>query len=111
MIVWLVLILVSCNNIDSKTIEKNMNSSNTEIYEYDLGFFGDEEGSWINKQAKHFEISEIKRNHNTGQHLYIYKPKEGFTGTDVVEIETNKGSNGASFGTKNLLKIVFNLSD
>ncbi|AXT52086.1 hypothetical protein D1818_15020 [Aquimarina sp. BL5] len=110
-LIWLVMILISCNSNNTTTIEKHISSSNSEVYEYDLGFFGDEEGSWIDTQAKHFEISEVKRDHTIGQHIYTYKPKEGFTGVDIVEVKMNKGSNGAGRGVESILKIVFNISD
>lgn len=80
----------------------------TETYRQNLNISGDEDGAVIIKQATHFEISELKRDSTTNWSVvYFYKPEAGFTGTDSVNIETNTGSNGASAGIKDTLKIVF----
>ena len=92
--------LYSCkdNNSVSPISEDDINVSlkNYETYEYPT-VSGDEEGAIIKTQAKHFEISEIKRNAGTNYvAVYIYKSKLDYVGNDFVEIETRKGSDGAS---------------
>ena len=49
---------------------------------------GGEDGATIKTQAKHFEISEINRNSETGYAaIYRYKPKANYVGYDSVQIE------------------------
>lgn len=49
---------------------------------------GGEDGVTIKTQAKHFVISKINRNSETGYAaIYRYKPKTNFVGYDFVEIE------------------------
>lgn len=58
---------------------------------------GDEEGATIVAQAKHFSLSEIRRNAETGfAAVYFYQAEAGFVGTDYAELEVNAGSDGAS---------------
>ena len=65
-------------------------------YQYDLGGFGIEEGAQISKQATHFLISTIGRSGNTPNIMYNYVPAVNFVGTDEVELQASKGSNGSS---------------
>lgn len=67
-----------------------------EGYEYDLGTFGDEEGAIINRQAMHYDISAIERDVNVGKEVYKYKPSLNYAGTDEVELNSQRGSDGAS---------------
>lgn len=67
-----------------------------DTYEYDLGYFGDEEGAYISKQAKHFQVSEIERIIASGKVIYTYQPIESYVGTDEVEIKSERGSDGAT---------------
>lgn len=69
---------------------------NTETYSYPT-VGGDEEGARISIQAKHYSISEIRRDAETNWvAVYFYRPAAGFVGTDYVEIEILTGSDGAS---------------
>ena len=90
---------VGCND-DTSSEGLTVELKNNETFKYPT-VSGDEEGAIIKTQAKHFEISEIKRNSETKfVAVYIYKPKSGFIGTDAVEIEIQKGSDGASEPTE-----------
>lgn len=102
--------LISCSNDDDVNVtSENINISNTETYEYDLGGFGDEDGARISKQAEHYEISELNRNETI---VYIYKPAEGFTGSDLVKIEIITGSDGSSPGNvSKIVEIKFNVTE
>ncbi len=93
--------------------EINVFLKHTEDYEYQTGIGGDEEGAIIKKQAQNHEISEIIRNRSTNwEAVYKYKPKANFVGFDYVEIETHKGSDGASPPTKiDVIKINFTLTN
>ena len=71
---------------------------NTDLYQYELGNFGDEEGASISKQAMHYNTSKIDRSFDTTT-LYIYKPAAGYVGTDEVTLKAERGSNGASPNT------------
>jgi hypothetical protein len=69
---------------------------NTETYRYAM-VGGDEDGARISTQAKHYGISEIRRDSATGWVMtYVYQPAPGFVGSDYVEIEVITGSDGAS---------------
>jgi hypothetical protein len=84
---------------------------NSETYKYPT-VSGDEEGATIKVQAEHYDISEIKRNSETNYvAVYTYKPKSNFVGYDYVELETQKGSDGASASTEiKTIKINFVVS-
>lgn len=99
------------NNSDGEIIKANATISNSEIYTYNLGSFGDEEGAAIQKQAENFEISKLERNFPSGEIIYTYKPQSGFVGTDYVELKTSRGSNGASPNTNiSIIKITIKIS-
>jgi len=79
----------------------SVDMSNNDIYEYRTGISGDEERTSIIVQARHFEISDIFRNAGTQyEAVYKYKPEAEFSGRDYVEIETRRGSDGASPSNK-----------
>lgn len=62
---------------------------------------GDEDGAAIVTQARHYAISEMRRDSTTQWvATYIYQPAAGFTGRDMVEMEVSTGSDGASPPTK-----------
>jgi hypothetical protein len=86
---------------------------NSDVYEYEIGISGDEEGALISKQAEHYEVSEIVRDSSTQwEAVYRYKPQENYAGNDYVEIETHRGSDGASPSTDiELIKIEFTVTD
>ena len=106
---------LSCTGDDTikqRIIRENVSLANTENYEYNLGSFGDEEGAQILTQAAHFERSELEREINTGLVIYRYRPENGFTGSDFVEIRTGRGSDGASPDTEiNLVRISFTITE
>ncbi|MEX2177742.1 MAG: hypothetical protein WD801_03470 [Gemmatimonadaceae bacterium] len=61
---------------------------------------GDEEGARLVVQARHFTVSEIRRNAQTGWvAVYTYQPAEGYIGFDSAEIEVLTGSEGTSAPT------------
>jgi hypothetical protein len=72
---------------------------NTETYQYPT-VSGDEEGARILTQARHYSISEIRRNAETNWvAVYVYRPAAGFVGADYAEVEILSGSDGASAPT------------
>ena len=106
---------ISCNsddnNSDAEIVKVNATISNSEIYTYNLGSFGDEEGASIEKQAENFEISKLERNFPSGEIIYTYKPQSGFIRTDYVELKTSRGSNGASPNNNNsIVKITIKVT-
>lgn len=106
---------ISCssddNQSDGEIIKVNATISNSEIYTYNLGSFGDEEGASIQKQTENFEISKLERNFPSGEIIYTYKPQSGFVGTNYVELKTSRGSNGASPNTNiRILKITIKVT-
>ncbi len=94
--------MINCNQNSSSDDGKKVTVSikNSEVYEYDTGIAGDEEGASIEQQASHFEISEINKDSSTQwSAVYKYKPEQGYIGTDNVELKTTQGSDGASPNT------------
>jgi hypothetical protein len=106
---------ISCssddNQSDGEIIKVAATISTSEIYTYNLGSFGDEEGATIEKQAENFEISKLERNFPSGEIIYTYKPKSGFVGTDYVELKISRGSTGASPNTNiSILKLTIKVT-
>jgi hypothetical protein len=105
---------LSCSNddddsSDSNTVVEYFSINNNEIFEYDLGNFGDEDGAQIATQASHFLISELNGTNNI---VYTYKASEGYVGTDFVRIELTTGSDGSSSGTvSSVVEIRFNVTE
>lgn len=113
-----VFIFYGCKDDSSITQFSNSGNSgniveirNFETYKYPT-VSGDEEGATIKVQAKHYDISEIRRNSETNYvAVYTYKPKFNFVGYDYVELEIQKGSDGASPPTEiKTIKINFAVS-
>ncbi len=105
-----------CNCEKEEIVEKNetflISLKNTEEYIHDFKISGDEDGATIKVQAKHFSISKIIRNESTNWSVfYHYKPETGFIGSDLVEIETNTGSDGSGNGKTNIVKLFFQITD
>ncbi len=99
------------NNSDEEIIKVNATISNSEIYTYNLGSFGDEEGASIQKQAENFEISKLERNFPSGEIIYTYKSRSSFVETDYVELKTSRGSNGTSPNTNiSIIKITIKVT-
>ena len=111
LILILAIITFSCSNDDENVTEIKIDILNTEVYEYNVGSFGIEDGARINVQAENFEISELNRDGN-GQIIYKYQPQIGFVGSDFVEIRTARGSDGSNEGNDiNFVKIRFNVTE
>ncbi|MDX1637709.1 MAG: hypothetical protein R3281_07055 [Balneolaceae bacterium] len=69
-----------------------------ELFEYDLGFFGDEEAARITVEPEHAALSELDRS-DPSKIIYRYRPDPTYTGTDYVELRSERGSDGASPNT------------
>ena len=79
--------------------------ASTETYQYPT-VGGDEDGARISTQAKHYSISEIRRNAATNWvATYVYQPGVGFVGSDSVGLEILTGSDSASPPT-NIRKVL-----
>ncbi len=105
-IFFIAAFLLSCISCTTETnearaliVREEVVLSNNEIFTYDLGSFGDEEGAGIRTQAEHFELSQIDSDMNSGQRTYRYKPEIGYTGTDFIELTTSRGSDGSGPNT------------
>ena len=89
------VLLQKANQSRDNIISVELNQ--TEIYKYKTGISGDEEGVLIKKQAQHYEVSEIVRDSTTNwEAVYRYQAKKDYVGDDEMEIETSRGSDGAS---------------
>jgi len=91
----LAVCLQACGSTSpTKTI--NVSLASAETYQYPT-VGGDEDGVRISTQAKHYSISEIRRNAATNWvATYVYQPPAGFVGDDSVGLEILTGSDGAS---------------
>lgn len=103
----------SCSNddglSDGRLIEREVHINNRQIFEYDLGSFGVEDGAEIRVQAEHFQISQLE---GSGNIIYKYKAAPTYEGTDFVEIATMRGSDGASPPTVvDIIRITFMISN
>lgn len=81
-----VLVALACISLSACLTTKHVYITNEEIYEYNFGKLGDEQGPEIRKQANHFEISELVWPNDSIEPTYRYKPQEGFIGRDSVVI-------------------------
>ncbi|MEZ5106345.1 MAG: hypothetical protein R2757_17720 [Draconibacterium sp.] len=107
-----VFFIWSCNSdeVPTNDITKNIVLKSGQIYIYDFNILGDEEGATIITQPKHADISEIIRDATTNWSVvYRYKPVDGYTGSDSVEIKTCTGSDGTNCGETKLYLIEFEI--
>ncbi len=104
-----VLIPGCTDNGDPVTVSITL--KNTAMYQYPT-VGGDEEGARIVTQARHFSISEIRRNAETNWvAVYVYQPVPGFVGRDYVQLEITTGSDGAGPPTDvRRIGIAFNIT-
>jgi len=77
-----------------------------ELYQYDLGSFGFEDGATLSRQATHFKISVLEREPISGKIIYKYAPALNYIGSDEVEVKSMTGSNGSSPGTTFLITTI-----
>jgi hypothetical protein len=89
------LALVGCSpDSDTEVISAVLRSDET--YQLDL-VSGDEGGARVVEQARHFAVSEVRRDASTSWAArYVYVPAAGFVGNDRVELEVLSGSDIAS---------------
>jgi hypothetical protein len=92
---------VNCDDSSSNTIRGfeliEANLTQDEKLVYSFGHFGDEEGARIKKQAQNAELSDLEYGYDGAVVIhFVYKPKPGFNGKDLVWIEINRGSDGES---------------
>ena len=120
----IVFTIVSCNqgmnyNVLPQKADDNQDNlisvelKQSEAYEYKTGISGDEEGVLTRGQAQHYQVSEIIRDSTTNwEAVYRYQAKENCVGIDEVEIETSRGSDGASPSTEiEVIRIKFTITD
>lgn len=98
-------LIAACN--DAVTVEYvTVSLASGQTYTYPT-VSGDEEGARISTQARHFSVSEIRRDAGTNWvATFVYQPAVGFVGTDRAAIEILTGSDGASPPT-NVRRVVF----
>ena len=108
----IVFTVISCNqglNYNVLPKKANHNQDNliwvelkqAETYEYKTGVSGDEEGVLIKKQAVYYEVSEMIRDSTTNwEAVYRYQAAKNYVGSDEVEIETSRSSDGVSPSTE-----------
>jgi hypothetical protein len=95
----LVIVLAGCGDLDSVRVVR-VSLLNSETYRYPT-FVGDEEGAAVSTQAKHYRISEVRRDSTTNwDAVYFYQPAAGFVGSDFAAIRVYRGSDGASPNTE-----------
>lgn len=68
-----------------------------ENYSYDLGGYGVNEKALITRQASHYQVSSVmitRQASNSVNVTYKYNTASNYTGTDEVELRSEKCSNG-----------------
>ena len=94
----LAIALAGCGHTDPVRVVR-VSLANSETYRYPT-FVGDEEGAALAIQAKHYRISEVRRDSTTRwDAVYLYQPAAGFIGSDFAAIRVYRGSDGASLNT------------
>lgn len=92
------VILAGCSDDRIEVIRISL--QNTETYRYPTSV-GDEEGAKIATQARHYRISEVRRDSSTKwDAVYLYQPAADYVGSDHAVIKVYKGSDGASPNTR-----------
>jgi len=86
--------IYDCGPSGDNTLYETIHANET--YTYDLGSFGREEGASIIRQAEHYRVSRVYRQHDGSSMIYEYKPERDYLGVDEVEIHSERGSDGAS---------------
>lgn len=105
------LMLFACNSEgpDSEKVEETITISQTDKMEFLLATAIPIEGGFsIAEQPEHFTISEIQ--HQEQGIYYVYKPEEGFTGTDIVKIK-REDSNGAEIYSETITTLKINVTE
>ena len=98
--------LGSCTKKNDTIVEKVYYMAfSGDTLKINLGNFGDEEGATISQIPVHAKLSRLVREFNSGSIVYQYLPEYGYTGTEIVGIILNRGSDGASAGRKDKLLI------
>jgi len=93
-----------CSKDKKQTV--NVNLKMNDAYQYELGLLGDEEAAVITRQATHFLNSVIERDISKSKVIYRYQPSEGFIGSDEVELESKKGSDGGNHHKDKLITTI-----
>lgn len=100
------LLLAGCKEGTPSLEVRTVSLRNSDVFQYPT-VAGDEEGARVSAQARHYTVSEIRRNAETNWvATYVYQPLSGFVGSDEAEIEILTGSDGAS-SPRTTTKIVF----
>jgi hypothetical protein len=101
--------LTSCTKDNGQVINSDIkqviNINPGDILKVNLGNFGDEEGASIFKNPVHAKISKTYRQFNSSSIIYEYSPVDKFVGNDTVTLLLNRGSDGASIGVIDTIKI------
>ncbi|UII26169.1 hypothetical protein LVD15_23160 [Fulvivirga maritima] len=112
-LIILSLIFISCGDDDAdlQTRVIDVDLTMNEVYVFNSGNSGDEEGGEIINQASHFSISEIDRD-SAMQIIYRYQPEAGYVGIDHVQIQLATGSDGSGPSTQfEYVTFNFNISE
>jgi len=95
--IFSVILLVSGCIFDRPKYEEKFETfeiRNQDTLVYSLGYFGDEDGAGISKQALNSSFSFIESDSVTVELRYKYKAIDGYSGKDYVEIESKWGADG-----------------
>ena len=108
------LSLTNCNKeeIENVVSKVDVTINNSDDYELDLMFSGDEEGATIKTQAQHFQKSELIRDSSTNWSVvYKYEPLPNYAGMDFVEIETFTGGESTGCSNVEIVRINFTITN
>jgi hypothetical protein len=106
---WILVFSKGCKKDDSQnspvTIQVNMKVNQT--FQYNLRYFGDEEGAIMVRQGSHFQTSKLERL-DYEKIKYTYIPLPDYTGTDEIELRAGRGLDGANPNT-NIISYIFKI--
>lgn len=99
------IVLISCSSredANTTIIEASFTIATDATLIYNIGDFNSEGNRTITKQPENFKVSEIRHgdaNLEQTAQIYVYVPKTGFTGQEVVEITSRFSSGDSNFKT------------
>jgi len=97
-----IILACSCDKIEltgvssyneSGSVDTTIVANDTFLLSF--GYFGDEEGIYINHFPEHAEACELL-NRQWEERILLYIPDSSFTGSDSLQLVTMRGSDGAS---------------
>ncbi len=108
-----ILVFISCSVENDLTnsglvesfLKQEIHIQSGDVLKINLGNFGDEEGARIFVNPQNAKVSKLYRELSAGSMFYEYSPLDDFSGKDIVGFIINRGSDGASLGISDSIRI------